>query len=656
MEPLRPATPPEYFPGRLKAVPLAPSVSNSPSPPPGTKTPQRSLSWGAFQGAEDDPVSATGSHPLMQQSSFGTFGTFGTFPSPPQTPPLPPGTTPSPASRPPTPPQQQNATVDKDHVLPHQPPSPEAPAHTEEPFGTRTSAVYRRVSSEGVAPTLEGLSLLAKQGSWRAIVEKVKEGARGASLPHQLAYKAHHILGLVKLRMYGAAADELRTLGDLDSPQYQYQAFPHLYPGKRAGTLRKSESEQKQGSWRAIVEKVKEGARGASLPHQLAYKAHHILGLVKLRMYGAAADELRTLGDLDSPQYQYQAFPHLYPGKRGSMVPFALRWVHAELAHRSGNTGEAIDRLYALLAFCSARISALQEGLEQSSEVSSSEGGGAADDEDDAAMLTSAEAGHRPEGSAAAAPRPPADEAARESGQETGSGKGGGHGGSGGGDEEGDARAVLEARWQKRRDMVLYALLSHHVARRDYEVALQWLRSLLLRRAGAGGSRARTRGEDPHVLSSYAHVQLQMGDLEGAKRTFARVEEIASDTPTGAPGDRHVARLVQRNRGLLLFALKQYEPALAEFDAVLASHPGDYIAANNKALCLMYVRDLMGAIKVLEDALQNEPLAALDETLVLNLCSMYELASTNCAATKRTLSNWLMRLAPDDFDLMCTRL
>lgn len=70
----------------------------------------------------------------------------------------------------------------------------------------------------------------------------------------------------------------------------------------------------------------------------------------------------------------------------------------------------------------------------------------------------------------------------------------------------------------------------------------------------------------------------------------------------------------------------------------------------------MYSRDLVGATQVLETALQKNPLTALNETLVLNLCSMYELASMNSVESKRTLSAWILRIAPDDFDLTCTRL
>ena len=58
----------------------------------------------------------------------------------------------------------------------------------------------------------------------------------------------------------------------------------------------------------------------------------------------------------------------------------------------------------------------------------------------------------------------------------------------------------------------------------------------------------------------------------------------------------------------------------------------------------------------LEGGLQARPAAHLREPLLLNLCSMYELSSSSASAeSKRRLSAWAARFAPDDFDLTCTR-
>jgi hypothetical protein len=53
---------------------------------------------------------------------------------------------------------------------------------------------------------------------------------------------------------------------------------------------------------------------------------------------------------------------------------------------------------------------------------------------------------------------------------------------------------------------------------------------------------------------------------------------------------------------------------------------------------------------------QAEPVKYIDEALVLNLCSMYDLAWASGSDNKRVLSSWISKVAPDDFDLNCTRL
>ena len=52
----------------------------------------------------------------------------------------------------------------------------------------------------------------------------------------------------------------------------------------------------------------------------------------------------------------------------------------------------------------------------------------------------------------------------------------------------------------------------------------------------------------------------------------------------------------------------------------------------------------------------SEPSTFLYEPFLLNICSMYELASLDSTNSKRLLSSYISRVAPDDFDLMCTRL
>ena len=50
----------------------------------------------------------------------------------------------------------------------------------------------------------------------------------------------------------------------------------------------------------------------------LQYRLCRLYGLVKLRLYKAAADDIETLGNLDDPVYTYEHYSTYYPNRKGS--------------------------------------------------------------------------------------------------------------------------------------------------------------------------------------------------------------------------------------------------------------------------------------------------------------------------------------------------
>ena len=92
---------------------------------------------------------------------------------------------------------------------------------------------------------VQALQEAARQGAWRAVLEKTRAALAGpgggfepsraapaVASPAWLALKTYHVLALTKLRTFGGAADELRQLGNLDDPRYNTapdgsSAVPH---------------------------------------------------------------------------------------------------------------------------------------------------------------------------------------------------------------------------------------------------------------------------------------------------------------------------------------------------------------------------------------------------------------------------------------------
>ncbi|KAF8092119.1 hypothetical protein N665_0423s0004 [Sinapis alba] len=195
--------------------------------------------------------------------------------------------------------------------------------------------------------------------------------------------------------------------------------------------------------------------------------------------------------------------------------------------------------------------------------------------------------------------------------------------------------------WKKREIFLMSCLLGFHLGHKEFGVSLELIKELIKRDP-----------LDPVLISKLGSVQMQFGDIEGAKATFNRVEKMSN----GLLNETQFKNLVGRNKALVHVVAKDYVSAVREYEECIERDNSDVVAVNNKALCLMYSRDLSDAIKVLESALERVPTAALDESLVGNLCSMYELAYVNHTDVKRTLNNWIARVAPDDFDSSCTRV
>ncbi|KAK5857118.1 hypothetical protein PBY51_010384 [Eleginops maclovinus] len=85
--------------------------------------------------------------------------------------------------------------------------------------------------------------------------------------------------------------------------------------------------------------------------------------LIKLNLFQNAEMEFEPFGNLDQPDLFYEYYPTVYPGRRGSMVPFSMRLLHAELPQYLAKPQEALDRLHNLKTVCLAILENLEKGL-----------------------------------------------------------------------------------------------------------------------------------------------------------------------------------------------------------------------------------------------------------------------------------------------------
>ena len=130
---------------------------------------------------------------------------------------------------------------------------------------------------------------------------------------------------------------------------------------------------QKCGSWSATIRFCRRwittadaatttpasGAGGATTPlapHQrLQLQFCTAIAYTKLRRYNDAIMAIDSIGDLDAPSLQYQAYPSVYAGLKGSRIT-RDQPRSSEPALASGNHSATIDLMFSLLARCKTEI------------------------------------------------------------------------------------------------------------------------------------------------------------------------------------------------------------------------------------------------------------------------------------------------------------
>ncbi|KAJ9065839.1 Trafficking protein particle complex subunit 12 [Entomophthora muscae] len=79
---------------------------------------------------------------------------------------------------------------------------------------------------------------------------------------------------------------------------------------------------------------------------------YRLLSLININLCQLASAELDKLGDLFRAELQYEAFPELFPDRKGPIVPFTLQVIWARLPSYLGDNMTSIDRLYFLMSRC----------------------------------------------------------------------------------------------------------------------------------------------------------------------------------------------------------------------------------------------------------------------------------------------------------------
>ena len=186
----------------------------------------------------------------------------------------------------------------------------------------------------------------------------------------------------------------------------------------------------------------------------------------------------------------------------------------------------------------------------------------------------------------------------------------------------------------KELNVLLSAIASYHLKARQADAAVDIAKELLDRRRG-----------DPNTLYMYARVLLHVGDYELASHCIDEAKVNSGEA------------MYLAHRGMLLAAQKLYQEALTVYDAALAADESEradvwLFVMNNSAICLVHLGRLAEAIDRIESCLRRNPGKALDEGVVFNLCTLYDLAYPDTAQDKRAvIAKLAARFGREGFDM-----
>ena len=280
-----------------------------------------------------------------------------------------------------------------------------------------------------------------------------------------------------------------------------------------------------------------------------------------------AYTEVSAFGDLESPDLYYDYYPTEYQGRRGTMVPFSLRLLAAQIPARYQRPDESQRKLCRLLYTVRKIIRQLQQFVPYN---------WSAEERQEAARLWA----------------------------------------------EREAR-VVQALIHCALVNKVCALFANcccllivnvvYFSLQDFHNAVQLLRKQL------------EPGADPSLWppaachSSLGRIYLQLGDVQRAQQSFNRAADLrlASDS---------VASLL--DAALVAVAQNAFTEAHTLLQKAFSTQPDHPLLVNNVAVSLLYLGHMRDSMLLLEEKLGTRPDAMMADASVTNVCTLYELESS----------------------------
>lgn len=194
--------------------------------------------------------------------------------------------------------------------------------------------------------------------------------------------------------------------------------------------------------------------------------------------------------------------------------------------------------------------------------------------------------------------------------------------------------------WTGRKSRVLISIVNCGLVMKNFPLAIEVLEDLFK-------CASWTKEQSEIIKSAIGRVHLFLGDVAAAERQFIGLKNNIESSPS-------VRELI--DRGLMAVAQNAFQEAYNCFKIASAADPSNIMLINNMAVCLLYTGQLKAAVQLLENATTRNPIKSLQESVLLNMSTLYELHTTHCKQSKLHLLRQMNRYKGDATDISCLKL
>lgn len=193
--------------------------------------------------------------------------------------------------------------------------------------------------------------------------------------------------------------------------------------------------------------------------------------------------------------------------------------------------------------------------------------------------------------------------------------------------------------WKARRSRILISITNCAVNMKNYVLGINILEKLC-------ESADWTSEQMDALKASIGRLHLFLGDVAAAEKFLINLHKK----------DNSLTVRELTDRGLLAVAHNSFQEAYKCFQAAEALDPSNIALINNMAVCLLYTGQLKAAVHLYESMITRNPVKSLQEPILLNICTSYELHTIHCKQPKLHLLNQLNRYKGDSVDIQCLKL